>query len=209
MKTHREQVIERYGLENRGYSIPELSKIFGYSEDVLNEVYNRGLKGEGIPKQYVANLTPAQRAEQTALINKSRSDYKEGKVEDRPRVSDKPTKRSRYVVKFESKYGFPITDKKRLKATFPDTDIEKILSKGAGAYGSSGSRPNVSIAQWSFARLASVLTGGPALRIDKGLVGTDSLRKIKGLNGGDHASAKCRIWSFLSENSDHDLDLRG
>ena len=43
MKTHRERVIERYGLENRGYSIPELSEIFGYSEAVLQEVYNRGV----------------------------------------------------------------------------------------------------------------------------------------------------------------------
>ena len=43
MKTHRERVLERYGMEDRGYSIPELSKIFGYSEDVLQQVYNRGI----------------------------------------------------------------------------------------------------------------------------------------------------------------------
>lgn len=33
MKTHREEVLEYYGLEDRGYSIPELSEISGYSED--------------------------------------------------------------------------------------------------------------------------------------------------------------------------------
>jgi hypothetical protein len=43
MKTHRERVLERYGMEDRGYSIPELSKLFGYSEDVLQQVYNRGI----------------------------------------------------------------------------------------------------------------------------------------------------------------------
>jgi hypothetical protein len=43
MKTHREQVLERHGMEDRGYSIPELSKLFGYSEDVLQQVYNRGI----------------------------------------------------------------------------------------------------------------------------------------------------------------------
>jgi len=43
MKTKREQVLEYYGLEDRGYSIPELSKITGYSEDVLYQVYQRGL----------------------------------------------------------------------------------------------------------------------------------------------------------------------
>jgi hypothetical protein len=141
--------------------------------------------GGGIPKQYLANLTKAQRAKQTALINKSKMDYAKGnKVEDRPKVSNTPTKRSSHAVRFETKYGFPITDKTKVKATFPDTDIETILSKGAGAYGSSGSRPNVSIAQWSYARLASVLTGGPSLRVDKDLVGPISLRKIKGLKGG-------------------------
>ena len=135
-------------------------------------------EGGGIPKQYLANLTKTQRAKQTALINKSKIDYKDGKVVDRPKVSSRPTKRSIYAVRFETKYGFPITDK-RVKTTFPDTDIKTILSKGAGAYGSSGSRPNVSIAQWSYARLASVLTGGPSLRVDKDLVGPISLQKIK------------------------------
>jgi hypothetical protein len=43
MKTHRQQVLERYGMEDRGYSIPELSELFGYSEDVLQQVYNRGI----------------------------------------------------------------------------------------------------------------------------------------------------------------------
>jgi hypothetical protein len=42
MKTHREEVLEHYGLEDRGYSIPELSKITGYTEEVLQEVYDRG-----------------------------------------------------------------------------------------------------------------------------------------------------------------------
>jgi len=43
MKTKREQVLEYYGLEDRGYSIPELSEISGYSVDVLCQVYRRGL----------------------------------------------------------------------------------------------------------------------------------------------------------------------
>lgn len=137
------------------------------------------IKGGKIQRQYVENLTKAQKAKQISLINKSKEEYEKGKVEDRPKVSDAPTKRSSHVIRFEKRYGFPITDKKALKATFPDTDIEGILSKGAGAYGSSGSRPNVSVAQWSYARLASVLTGGPSLRVDKDLVGPVSLQKIE------------------------------
>jgi hypothetical protein len=141
-------------------------------------------EGGAIPSQYVANLSPAEKKKQIALINKSKKDYEKGVIEDRPTVSDKPTKRSKYVVKFENKYGFPITDKSKLNKTFPDADIEKILAKGVGAYGSSGSRPNVSRSQWAYARLASVLTGGPALRIDKDLVGAKSMAKITEKRGG-------------------------
>jgi hypothetical protein len=42
MKTHRQKVLEYYGMEDRGYSIPELSEITGYSIPVLQEVYDRG-----------------------------------------------------------------------------------------------------------------------------------------------------------------------
>lgn len=132
---------------------------------------------------YFANLTKAQKAKQSALIAKSKQEYKKGKVEDRPRVSDTPNKRSKHVRNFENKYGFPITDKARVEETFPDADIDTIFKKGIGAYGSSGSRPNVSAAQWAYARLASVLTGGPSLRIDRNLVGPISLEKI-GQRGG-------------------------
>jgi hypothetical protein len=149
-----------------------------YKSHMLSN-FKGGAAVAAAPSQYTEGLTPAQKKEQIALIKQSQEEYAEGKVEDRPRVSEKPTRRSKHVVKFEKKYGFPITDLKKIKATFPDTDIDKILSKGAGAYGSSGSRPNVSVAQWAYARLASVLTGGPSLRIDKDLVGPVSLEKIR------------------------------
>jgi len=133
-----------------------------------------------LPPQYLAGLSAADKRQQSGLIMESMRQYAAtGKIADRPRVSDAPTKRSSHVIKFQARYGFPITDKAKVKATFPDTDATKILAKGAAAYASSGSRPNVSVAQWSNARLASVLTGGPSLRVDKDLVGPISLRKIK------------------------------
>lgn len=127
-----------------------------------------------IPKQYIAGLSVVQRKKQIAEIKKSRKEYEEtGEVEDRPKVSSEPTKRSVHVKRFEKKYGFPITDLDKVKRLFPDTDIEGILSKGTAAY-ASGSRPNVSVYQWKMARLASVLTGGKAFNIDKDLVGPKS-----------------------------------
>ncbi len=122
----------------------------------------------------------ADRLQQAGLIKDSREQYRRtGRVEDRPKVSDAPTPRSSHVIKFEKLYGFPITNTARVKELFPDTDVKTILAKGAAAYASSGSRPNVSVAQWSLARLASVLTGGPALRVDASHVGPISRRKIK------------------------------
>jgi hypothetical protein len=130
-------------------------------------------------KDRVEYLKHKEKEKQVKLIKKSSKKYKEsGIVEDRPKVSTKPTRRSSHVIRFEKKYGFPITETAKVKLMFPDTDVDKILAKGAAAYASSGSRPNVSVAQWANGRLASVLTGGAALKIDKDLVGTMSMKKI-------------------------------
>ena len=120
---------------------------------------------------YIANLTPQQRLLQERLIRKSQKTYeKSGDVVERPRVSSAKTPRSSWVKKFEAKHGFPITDLANVKKAYPNADVETILRKGAGAYASSGSRPNVSSYQWKFARLASALLGGPAAKIDKNLL---------------------------------------
>lgn len=121
--------------------------------------------------KYLAGLSPQQRLLQQRAIKQSQREYERtGKVMERPKVSDKPTPRSSWVKKFEEKHGFPITDLKKVKEAYPSADVETILKKGAGAYASSGSRPNVSSFQWKYARLASALLGGKASKIDKNLL---------------------------------------
>jgi hypothetical protein len=116
---------------------------------------------------YLAGLTPQQRLLQQRAIRKSQKIYEEsGRVVDRPKVSSKPTPRSKHAKKFEDTYGFSVSDIPRVKKEFPKVDVEGILDKGRAAYASSGSRPNVSAEAWARARLASALTGGPAARID-------------------------------------------
>ena len=44
--------------------------------------------------------------------------------------------------------------------------LEKILSKGRGAYYSSGSRPNQTATSWGIARMASDITAGKAAAVD-------------------------------------------
>ena len=120
-----------------------------------------------IPKQYVPkSLTPEDKKKQIKSI-------KEGK--DRPKVDSFKSKRSSHVIKFEKRYGKKITDDEWIgKNLLRPAGIKQILKKGAGAYYSSGSRPNQTVASWSRARLASALTGGGAEKIDK-----DILEKYK------------------------------
>ena len=133
-----------------------------------------------LPPQYVGGLAQAEARKQVELIRKSQREYERtGKVETRPRVSAAPTPRSKHASAFEDAYGYKISNLRKVKRDFPDTDVETILSKGRAAYASSGSRPNVSPEQWARARLASVLTGGKALQIDKSHVGPKSLEIIR------------------------------
>ena len=86
---------------------------------------------------------------------------------DRPKVEYK-SRRSKYVVDFENKYGTKITDDDFInKNIIKRKGIDLILDKGIGAYYSSGSRPNQTPFSWSRARLASVIMGGVARKIDK------------------------------------------
>ena len=112
-----------------------------------------------IPKQYVPkSLSAADKKKQIKSIQEGTK---------RPKVDFK-TKRSSYVVKFEKKYGFKINNLDRInKEIIKKKGIDQILDKGRGAYYSSGSRPNQTMASWSLARLASVIVGGPARRIDQ------------------------------------------
>lgn len=135
-------------------------------------------KQTGLPKKYVAGLTASEKKEQVKAIKKTSSVYKQtGKVVER--AGKASGKRSPHVVKFEKLYGFPVTDLAKVKKEFPGTDVDTVLKKGIAAY-ASGSRPGTSVAAWKFARLASVLTGGKALAVDKDLVSDSDLKKIMG-----------------------------
>ena len=132
-----------------------------------------------IPEKYYGNLPASLRPVQAKLIQKSQEIYeKTGKVVPRPKVSNQKVRRSVHTKLFEEKYGFSVGDISKVKATFPDTDVDTILSKGRAAYMSSGSRPNTTPEAWAKARLASALTGGKAYSIDKSHIGSKSKEKI-------------------------------
>lgn len=112
------------------------------------------IKPEYAPK----SLTPSDRKKQIKSI-------KEGK--NRPKVKSFTSKRSSWVEKFEKKYKTKISNTSFIsKNIISKVGIDKILDKGRGAYYSAGSRPNQTAESWSRARLASVIMGGPARRVD-------------------------------------------
>ena len=110
------------------------------------------------PKYVPKSLSPEDKKKQIKSI-------KEGK--DRPKV-DYKTKRSSHVKDFEKKYGEKITNDSFIsKNIISKTGIEQILDKGRGAYYSAGSRPNTTAESWARARLASVILGRAARKVDK------------------------------------------
>jgi len=128
-------------------------------------------KGEtrNIPKKYLPDsLSPTERKKQIKSIfeGKDRPDIK--KTDKSGVAKRQQTRRSSWAVKFEKKYKTNIMDDKYIiKNLISKKGMEEILDKGRGAYYSSGSRPNVSAEQWARGRLASVILGGGARRVDK------------------------------------------
>lgn len=118
-------------------------------------------KGEEkmVPKTYVEGLKAYERRKQIKSIFENKP---------RPKVKGFESKRSSHAKNFEDKYGVKVSDKDFIyKNLMSEKGVEEIMSKGRGAFFSSGSRPNQTAYSWALSRLASVLTGGNALKTDK------------------------------------------
>jgi len=118
-------------------------------------------KGVKVPKTYVpSSLSASDKKKQVKSILKG---------EKRPKLDSFKSKRSSYVEKFEKKYNTKITNRAFIhKNIISKKGADLIIKKGMAAY-YSGSRPNQTAASWSNARLASVIVGGPARRVDKSI----------------------------------------
>jgi len=114
-------------------------------------------------------LTQKDRKKQGREIMKSRRLYRKGIYNSRPKVASFKSKKSNYITKAKKMYN---VDKigatvELAKATgCSKQSLAKIINKGAGAYYSSGSRPNQTAQSWGIARLASSITAGKAAAVD-------------------------------------------
>ena len=118
-----------------------------------------------IPKR----LTKKDRKKQSKQIIKSRRLYKKGIYNKRPKVASFTSKTSNHIIKAKKIYGVDkigATNELAKATGCSKNALVKIINKGAGAYYSSGSRPNQTAQSWGIARLASSITAGKAAAVD-------------------------------------------
>jgi hypothetical protein len=123
-----------------------------------------------INKRYIPkNLSSKDKQYQKNMILKSRKLYKKGKYFTRRKVKSFKSKTSSHIINAKNKYNVSIigaTNELSKHSGCSKKSLAKIINKGAGAYYSSGSRPNQTAQSWGIARLASALTSGKAGAID-------------------------------------------
>ena len=114
-------------------------------------------------------LTKKDRKLASKMLMKSRRLYKKGVYYTRKQVKSFKSKTSNHVVDAKKMYNVEkigATEELAKKTGCSKAALAKIISKGEGAYFSSGSRPNQTGQSWGIARLASAITSGKAAAVD-------------------------------------------
>ena len=123
-----------------------------------------------VPIKYVPKrLTRKDKKKARRELKKSRKAYKKGKYYTRKKVKSFKSKKSNHIINAMKIYGVKsvsASPKLAKKSGCSVTGLKKLVSKGAGAYYSSGSRPNQTAISWGRARMASAITGGKAAAVD-------------------------------------------
>lgn len=114
-------------------------------------------------------LTKKDRKKESKMLLKSRKLYKKGIYYTRKQVKSFKSKPSKHLAHARKIYGVEkigATPELAKKTGCSKAALAKIISKGEGAYFSSGSRPNQTGQSWGIARLASSITSGKAAAVD-------------------------------------------
>lgn len=165
---------------NLGYSIPSVeqyNKLVGKKYQIRHKkLYLKGgrksktKKRRRVPIKYVPKrLTRKDKKKARRELKKSRKAYKKGKYYTRKKVKSFKSKKSNHVINAMKIYkvkSVSASPKLAKKTGCSVTGLKKLVSKGAGAYYSSGSRPNQTAISWGRARMASAITGGKAAAVD-------------------------------------------
>ena len=138
-----------------------------------------------VPIRYIPkNLSKKDKKRQRKELKKSRRMYKKKKYYTRKKVKSFKSKVSPHIKKAMKIYkinNVVINNKLSKKTGCSKSALAKIVSKGAGAYYSSGSRPNQSAISWGRARLASSIIGGKAAAVDYKILEKGCKKRSKAL----------------------------
>ena len=127
-----------------------------------------------IPVRYLPKkLSRKDKSKQVRMLMRSRRLYKSNKYYTRKEVPSYKSKTSSHIVDARRIYNITnVAPNKELamKTGCTLAALNKIVSKGEGAYYSSGSRPNQTPQSWGIARLASSLTAGKSAAVDYDII---------------------------------------
>ena len=127
-----------------------------------------------IPVRYLPKkLTRKDKSKQVRMLMRSRRLYKSNKYYTRKEIPSYKSKTSNHIVDARRIYNITnVAPNKELamKTGCTLSALNKIVSKGEGAYYSSGSRPNQTPQSWGIARLASSLTAGKSAAMDYDII---------------------------------------
>ena len=135
-------------------------------------------------------LSQKDKQKQTKMLNKSRKLYKQHKYYTRKPVKSFKSKPSSHVLNAKKMYNVEkigATNELARKTGCSKSALAQIISKGAGAYYSSGSRPNQTAQSWGIARLASALTSGKAGAVDYNILNEGCKPGSKGYKAAQKA----------------------
>lgn len=138
-------------------------------------------------------LTSKDKKKQSQMLLKSKKLYKKGKYYTRKQVKSFHSKPSSHVLKAKKEYSVDkigATNELSKKTGCSKSALAKIINKGAGAYYSSGSRPNQTAQSWGIARLASALTSGKAGAVDYNILNEGCKVGSKGYKAAQIAKKK-------------------
>ena len=127
-----------------------------------------------IPLRYLPkSLTRKDKGKQVRMLMRSRRLYNNNKYYTRKEVTSYKSKPSHHIVNARRIYNIQNIEPNKelvMKTGCKLSALNKIVSKGEGAYYSSGSRPNQTPQSWGLARLASSLTGGKSAAVDYDII---------------------------------------
>jgi hypothetical protein len=161
-----------------------------YKEDNKRKKFG----GKKINLRYLPRrLTRKDKKKQINMLLKSRRLYKKGDYYTRKKVNSFQSKKSQHIINAEKIYGvnkIGATDELVKKTGCTKKALAKIINKGAGAYFSSGSRPNQTAQSWGIARLASAITSGKAAAVDYNILEKGCKPNSKALKMAKNAKKK-------------------